>query len=64
MNNLQSILGTRNTIDQFSTRAAAFRYAEKCVKLHVVMLGDDSKFWVVSFGDAQKLHKSGYEIAK
>ena len=28
-----------------------------------VMLGDNGKFWVACFADAQKLQKAGYEIA-
>jgi len=63
MNTIQKVFGTRNAISEFSTRDAAFRYADKCVKLHAVLLGDGGKFWVAHFGDAQKLAKMGYEIA-
>ena len=64
MHNLRQILGTRNNVDAFNNRAAAFRYADKCHKIHVVILGDNSQFWVCSFADAQKLVKDGYELAK
>jgi hypothetical protein len=64
MNNLKSTFGLRNNIDILSNREAAFRYANNCIKLHVVLLGNNNKFWVASFGDAQKLVKLGYEIAK
>jgi hypothetical protein len=30
----------------------------------MVMLGDNNKYWVVCFSDAQKLFKAGYEIAE
>ena len=50
-------------IDQLSTLDAAQRWANNCKKLHVVMLGDNGKYWVVSFAYAQQLCKIGYEIA-
>lgn len=63
MKNLKTILGLRNNIDQFSNVDAAFRWANNCIKLHIVMLGDNGKYWVACFVDAQKLSKMGYEIA-
>jgi hypothetical protein len=64
MKNLKSTLGLRNNPDQLSSRDAAFRWAENCIKLHMVVLGDNGKFWVVCFSDAHKLVKLGYELAK
>ena len=64
MTTLKSTLGLRNSIDQFSTFEGANRWANNCIKLHVVMLGDNGKFWVACFTDAQKLSKMGYEIAR
>ena len=64
MKNLKTKLELRNKVDQFSTRGAAFRWANNCTKHHVVLLGDNGKFWVASFSDAQKLNKMGYEIAE
>ena len=63
MMTLKSKLGIRNNIDQFSSLEAANRWANNCVKLHIVMLGDNGKYWVACFADAQKLSKIGYEIA-
>ncbi|MBN8573927.1 MAG: hypothetical protein J0M05_08440 [Candidatus Kapabacteria bacterium] len=63
MKNLKTTLGLRNNIDQFSDRDAAFRWANNCIKLHIVMLGDNGNYWVACFADAQKLSKLGYEIA-
>jgi hypothetical protein len=63
MKSLKSTFGLRNNIDEFSNSAAAFRWANKCVKLHIVLLGDNGKYWVACFADAQKLSKMGYEIA-
>jgi hypothetical protein len=64
MANLKTILGLRNNIDQFSTLESAKRCANNCIKLHIVMLGDNGNFWVACFADAQKLSKVGYEIAE
>ncbi len=63
MTNLKTTLGLRNNIDQFSTLEGAKRWANNCIKLHIVMLGDNGKYWVACFSDAQKLSKMGYEIA-
>lgn len=35
-------------------------YVKKC---YTVILGDQETFWVVSFSDAQRLQKHGYELA-
>jgi hypothetical protein len=63
MSNLKTTLGLKNKIDQFSNLEAANRWAANCIKLHIVMLGDNSKYWVACFSDAQKLAKIGYQIA-
>jgi hypothetical protein len=64
MQNLTAKLGLRNNVDQFSNFEAAERWANNCKKIHMVILGDNGKYWVASFADAQKLEKLGYEIAK
>lgn len=63
MTTLKTKLGLRNNIDMFSSLEAAKRWANNCIKLHIVMLGDNGKYWVACFADAQKLLKMGYEIA-
>jgi hypothetical protein len=63
MKNLKTIFGLRNNISQLSNLESAFRFANNCIKLHIVMLGDNGKYWVVCFADAQKLSKMGYEAA-
>jgi hypothetical protein len=55
----KTTLGLRNNIDQFSTLDGANRWANNCIKLHIVMLGDNGKYWVACFADAQKLSKNG-----
>jgi len=54
----------RNKIDEFSTLEGAKRWANNCNKLHLVVLGDNDKFWVVCGSDFQTLIKNGYEAAK
>ena len=51
-------------IDKLSKLESAKRWADNCIKAHMVILGDDGKYWVVSFADAQRLVKQGYELAK
>jgi len=50
--------------DQFSTLAAAKRWADRCEKPHQVILGDNGKYWVVCPADAAKLQKAGLEYAQ
>ena len=57
-------LSLRYNPTQFISREAAFSWANNCIKLHMVVLGDNGKFWVVCFSDAQKLVRLGYELAK
>ncbi|MCQ2076121.1 MAG: hypothetical protein MJZ20_03665 [Bacteroidaceae bacterium] len=47
----------------FSTLAVAKRWAFGCNKMHLIILGDNEKFWVVTPADAEKLVKMGYEYA-
>lgn len=48
---------------KFNTLENAKSYAEGCIKYHCVMLGDDHLYWVVCFGDAQRLAKKHIEYA-
>lgn len=49
-------------VEQFTSPAAAFRWASNCIKSHFVLLGDNGKFWVANFATAQKLEKQGYTV--
>lgn len=60
---IKNTYGLRNNVDILSTKESAFRYASNCIKLHVVILGENCKYWVVCFSDAQKLVKAGFELA-
>lgn len=53
----------RHKIDEFSTLEGAKRWANNCNKLHLVVLGDNDKFWVVCGSDFQTLIKNGYEAS-
>jgi hypothetical protein len=61
MKTIKQLYGLRHTPDELSTLEGAKRYAERCVKLHVIVLGDNCKFWVVCLADAIKLKTFGYE---
>jgi hypothetical protein len=63
MATLKTTLGLRNNVDIFNNRENAFGWASMSIKGQIVMLGDNNKFWVVCFADANKLSKLGYEIA-
>lgn len=54
----------RHAPDKYSDRELAFNSLKHYVKLHVVILGDDMKYWVVCPSDAERLHKAGYEYAE
>lgn len=48
---------------EFSSLGAAKRWASGCNKMHLVILGDNEKYWVVTPADAERLVKAGYEYA-
>lgn len=64
MNTLKQQLGLRYSLVEMSTLEGALRYAERCIKAHCVILGDNGKFWIACFADAQRLVKAGYELAE
>lgn len=64
LKDLKVKLGLRHIPDQFSNKEAAIRWADKAEKMHVVMIGDNGKFWVVVLSDASRLMKAGYKRAQ
>ncbi len=52
------------TIYRFSTFWAAKSFADRAVKIWLIILGDDEKFWVVTPTHAAKLLRQGYELAE
>ena len=58
------IQGIKYSIDIMNTLEGSKRFADRCIKLHAVVLGDNGKYWIVCAADAQRLVKIGYEIAR
>jgi hypothetical protein len=56
-------LNLRHEPSRFSNRESAFNYSNRTIKMSLVMLGCDCKFWVVCPADATRLLKQGYEYA-
>lgn len=48
---------------EFNTLGNAQSYADRAAKLHLVMLGDNDKFYVATGRMAGRLAKAGYEYA-
>jgi hypothetical protein len=51
-------------VTKFSNLANAKSFANRCNKIHLVILGDDGKFWVALPKITEQLVKHGYEYAK
>ena len=51
------------TIYKFSELANALSFTERCIKIMMITLGDDERFWVVTPAHATRLMKQGYELA-
>ena len=63
-NEIKKINNLRHNPSIFSNRENAFNSLKHYVKsCYTVILGDDCKYWVVCFSDAQRLQKGGYELA-
>lgn len=48
----------------FRNEALAWSFADRSLKAHMVILGDDERYWVVTFAEAAKLVRAGYELAE
>ena len=51
------------TIYKFSELSNAISFTERCIKIMMIILGDDEKFWVVTPAHSTRLMKQGYELA-
>jgi hypothetical protein len=51
-------------VTKFSSIINAKSFANRCNKAHLIVLGDDGKFWVATPKITEQLVKSGYEYAK
>lgn len=47
-------------VSKFNTVQSAERFANRCVKAQVVLLGDDNLYWVAPLGIGDWLVKNGY----
>lgn len=50
-------------IYKFNSFALASSFADRCLKLHMIVLGDDGKYWVALPRITEALVKLGYEYA-
>lgn len=48
---------------RFNSETLAWSFCDRCLKAHMVILGDLEQFWVVSMAEAGRLMKGGYEAA-
>jgi hypothetical protein len=48
---------------KFNSLAAATSFANRTIKPHAIILGDDELFWVVSLSTMERLLRQGYELA-
>lgn len=48
---------------KFTTLGNAQTFADGCLKMQGIILGDDQRFWVVGMADFDRLIKAGYEAA-
>ena len=53
----------KNQITRFNTLAIATAFANRCEKMHMVVLGDNDEFWVAVPAVTEWLVKNGYEYA-
>lgn len=51
-------------IYKFNSLKLAKSFAGNCKKMHLIVLGDDGKFWVATPRITEALVKSGYEYAE
>jgi hypothetical protein len=59
----ETIGAKRITRFEFTDRGNALSFADRCLKMQMVILGDNERFWVVSMADGEYLIRNGYEAA-
>ena len=62
-NNTKRWNDIKSQITRFNTLAIATAFANRCEKLHMVVLGDSDEFWVAVPAITELLVKNGYEYA-
>jgi len=53
----------QNQIFRFNTLVNAQAFADRCEKMHMVVLGDNEEYWVAVPAVTEWLVKNGYEYA-
>lgn len=48
---------------EFKSLQLAENFANRCEKLHLIILGDNNRYWVALPKVTEKLNKQGYEYA-
>jgi hypothetical protein len=61
--NTKQVAGLKYQPIRFINLSLAIEHAANCIKPQRVMLGDDSRFWIVCPADAARLEAMGYEYA-
>jgi hypothetical protein len=51
------------TTFKFNSYANAQNFKNRCIKIMMIILGDDDKYWVVTPAEGEKLTRRGYEYA-
>ena len=51
----------KNTTYKFNSLATAKSFAARCQKAMGILMGDDSKYWVVCMADFERGLRAGYE---
>lgn len=54
---------TRSHVYRFSSKTLAESFVGNAVKPLWIVMGDDSKYWVVTPADAARLERAGYVMA-
>lgn len=49
---------------RFNSETLAWSFHDRCIKAHMVILGDAEQYWVVTMAEAERLMKAGYEAAQ
>lgn len=49
---------------RFHSESLAWSFHDRCLKAHMVILGDAAEYWVVTMAEAERLMKAGYEAAQ
>jgi hypothetical protein len=49
-------------LGKFDSESLARSFSNRTIKMSVIILGDDGKYWVVTMAHSCRLVKAGYEV--